>query len=70
MAFHGLTENQYYGGLNNRFDRRVRMLLRAGYTYSESGWNRGGFRPGYRILSSHVMHADKRAFIQTLAQRR
>lgn len=32
--YNQLTSNQYYGGLNNRFDKRANKLRRAGWTYT------------------------------------
>jgi hypothetical protein len=31
-----VTSNQYYGGLNRRFDRRVRLLSKLGYKYTRT----------------------------------
>lgn len=64
-----LTKNQYYKGLNNRFDNRVKKLMRAKYSYSKkhNGWYRGGNednekKQGRMIYNSAVMYAENRAF--------
>ena len=62
-----LTNHQYYKGLNNRFDNRVKKLLKAGLFYDK---NLIGFRvknriqtnPNNYILNSIIMHSDKRHF--------
>jgi hypothetical protein len=64
-----LTQNQYYKGLNNRFDNRVKKLMRAKYSYSVEyrGWYRGSNpknerNTGRMIDNASVMYAENRAF--------
>ena len=65
-----LTSNQYYKGLNNRFEKRVSKLIKAGYRYDKEF---PGFYPstiskmvaksrGRLLHNQFVMHADSRAF--------
>ena len=63
-----LTSNQYYKGLNNRFDNRVTKLKRAKYKYSKefNGWYRvnpsSEKKNGRLIDNASVMYAENRAF--------
>lgn len=62
-----LTSHQYYKGLNNRFDNRVKKLLKAGLFYDKDliGFrvkNRMQTNPNNYILNSVIMHSDKRHF--------
>jgi hypothetical protein len=62
-----LTNYQYYKGLNNRFDNRVKKLLKAGLFYDKDliGFrvkNRMQTNPNNYILNSVIMHSDKRHF--------
>ena len=69
-----LTSNQYYKGLNNRFEKRVSKLRKAGFKYDKS---LPGFYPkkstydaakrrGAFLHNQFVMHADERAFREQL----
>ena len=61
-----LTSNQYFGGLNRRFDKRCRLLVRLGYRCFRGGW----FRPcrykiGFDVIwNSSVLNADKRCWLE------
>jgi hypothetical protein len=68
-AVKDLTSNQYYKGLNNRFDNRSTKLRRAKYKFSKeyNGWYQGSNpdnekKMGRMISSSVVMYAENRAF--------
>jgi len=66
-----LTNHQYYKGLNNRFDNRVKKLVKAGLFYDKEliGFrvrNRNQSNPNNYILNSIIMHSDKRHFNLTL----
>lgn len=73
------TTNEHYGGINNRFDRRARVLRRLGFTYHrlpELGF--AVFKRGEPIVmrtktipckaipASTVMHADTRSWFDAL----
>jgi hypothetical protein len=64
-----LSQNQYYKGLNNRFDNRTKKLMRAKYSYSKkyNGWYKGSNfenekKQGRMIDNASVMYAENRAF--------
>ena len=62
-----LTKNQYYKGLNNRFDNRVKKLIKNGFYYDPIliGFrlkNRPQTNNNNFILNSVVMHSDKNHF--------
>lgn len=58
-----LTDNQYYKGLNNRFDNRCKKLIKIGYKYNN---DKVGYifrnMPSSLISNAIIMHADKRHF--------
>ena len=62
-----LTDNQYYKGLNNRFDNRVKKLFKKGFSYDKE---RNSFKDPRWISTnanawlamSVIMHSDKRHF--------
>ena len=75
--------NDYYGGLNRRFDRRARLLVGHGYRFelAEFPAYEGDRRPAsvgvfirrtsgrnVAVASSLVMHADKRAWLEELSR--
>ena len=68
-----MTKNQYYSGLNKRYDSRVSVLFGLGFRQetNEFGvfWTRK--RNGKRdiIAAAKALHADKRAWIDELAQK-
>jgi hypothetical protein len=73
-----LTSNQYYRGLNRRFEKRSRLLRRIGYRYQiipiradlPKSPTTAVFvsRYGSRVISaSEVMHADTRAWRDELS---
>ncbi len=59
-----LTNNQYYKGLNNRFDNRCKKLRKLGYKYNKdkAGYTYGNM-PSSLIHNAVIMHSDKRHFI-------
>ena len=68
-AVKDLSSNQYYKGLNNRYDNRVNKLMRAKYSYSKkyNGWYKGSNfenekKNGRLIDNASVMYAENRAF--------
>lgn len=73
-AVSALTGNQYYGGLNRRFERRATLLRRLGFKYQHiDGLPMACFvrpEPCRRIPrcipASTLHHADNRAWIDTL----
>lgn len=58
-----LTAQQYYKGLNNRFDNRVKKLLKQGYKYNKElvGFVYKNFKNSF-ISNATIMHSDKRHF--------
>ena len=65
-----VTSNQYYGGLNRRFDRRFRLLRRLGYKYTGTVYGGMFVKDSYfkvtSIPASVVMIATNRDFLATL----
>ena len=68
-AINDLNKNQYYKGINNRYDNRVKKLMRAKYSYSKkyNGWYKGSNfenekKQARMIENASVMFADNRAF--------
>ena len=66
-SINDLTSNQYYKGLNNRFDNRVKKLLKLGFSYNKERvafknpiWSE--LSPNAYISTSTIMHCDKRHF--------
>ena len=69
MKMSELTSQQYYGGLNKRFDKRCALLVRAGFRWD-------GEIPGFRhprfcyrntlITTTFIMHSSKRAWLDSL----
>jgi hypothetical protein len=70
MSGFRLSSNQFYGGLNRRFDSRARRLASLGYRYTCSPFGavfvRGSLWRLESIPAGLVMHADNRAFIDAL----
>ena len=69
-----LTSNQYYGGLNRRFERRAAVLRRFGFKYrcvaeGVAVFDRARFVKVQTITAAEVMHADGRAWRAALAMR-
>ena len=68
-----LTSNQYYGGLNRRFDRRAALLIRLRFKYV-AGEHGAAFvrprvcRPANSIPAAMLAHADNRAWFDLLAR--
>jgi hypothetical protein len=70
-----LTSNQYWGGLNRRFDRRTRLLMRLGVQCNGQGWLSNGRKwddaqqtriPTWVMSNQFVMHANNRGFREML----
>ena len=65
-----LTSNQYWRGMNRRFDKRVRLLAKLGVrNIGGVGWpsrraraENGRLVPRWIMTSQFVMHADRRVF--------
>lgn len=73
-----LTSNQYWGGLNRRFDNRVRLLHRLGIHYNQraNAWpskrtkynlETRAMAPAWNMTAQFIMHADHRAWNEMLA---
>lgn len=74
-----LTSNQFYGGMNRRFEKRAALLRNVGFVYTaayDADGNRLPLamftRKGWRyraqvIAASEVLHADRRAWREMLA---
>ena len=70
-----LTSNQYYKGLNNRYDNRLKKLMKAGFLLNREymTWYKGTFRiidlKTHRLMSNEfVFHADNRAFADKVSR--
>jgi hypothetical protein len=69
-----LTSNQYYGGLNRRFERRAALLRRLGFTYQRiegmpvAVFGRGYLGKSQAIPAAVLHHADNRAWFEELAR--
>lgn len=67
-----LTSNEYWGGLNRRFDRRAKLLRRLGFKYETTEY--GGvfvrakpWRTKKEAIPAAVVSlADKRAWVEHL----
>ena len=67
-----LSSNQHYGGLNRRFDARVRRLRSMGFYYDgetqiyyhPTTWNP---KPKYGLHLMQIMHNDRRSWQDQLA---
>ncbi len=66
-----LTSNQYYGGLNRRFDRRVRLLHKLGFKRIANEFGAFYAKPFRRfslqkryIPAAVLSHAQDRAFYE------
>ena len=76
-ASKNLTSNQFYGGINRRFDRRVKQLYRLGYrlhSVPEFGIalmakQREFERRNNSIPNAIIMHADNAAYRLYLASK-
>jgi len=64
-----LTSNQYYRGLNNRFDNRVKKMLKLGFVHlKESNSFKGLYSSALNTIpASVIMHCDKRHFNQIIS---
>lgn len=66
-----LTSNQYWGGLNRRYDKRATLLRSLGFEYVDSGHGFAMYsrRRGSRTVAlptAFLFHADKRAWFVKL----
>jgi len=64
-----LTSNQYYKGLNNRYDNRVKKLKKNGFSLNREymTWYKRSFNmtdlKNHRLMSNEfVFHSDNRSF--------
>jgi hypothetical protein len=70
-----LTSNEYWGGLNRRFDRRISILAKCGirnvggtgWASRREVWTDGQRKPYWVMSAQFVMHADHRAWNELLA---
>jgi hypothetical protein len=67
-----LSSNEYYGGINRRFDRRSKLLRKLGYTYTTTQYGamftRGNYHQIKSIAASLVLVASNFDFNATLRQ--
>jgi len=65
-----LTSNEYYGGLNRRFDKRAARLRKLGFEYTGTDFGAFFIRKRFGRMSSipapTLHHADARAWFDTL----
>lgn len=65
-----LTTNQYYGGLNRRFDKRIARLVCLGFRQVTNEFGCFMVRTKYArtqsLSQSLVMYADQRAYFDRL----
>ena len=70
-----MTNNQYYGGLNRRFEKRASLLRRLGWKYELSELypvalfvRRARYSQKLRAIPAAILHyADNRAWVNVLA---
>lgn len=67
-----LTSNQFYGGLNRRFDRRISFLIRFGFRHVMNEWGAFMVRkgPGVKdvvIPTGVILFSDNRVWRDKLA---
>jgi len=67
-----LTTNQFYGGLNRRFEQRASLLRRMGFKYiavadGVAAFTRSLYFRNHCIAAATVMHADRRSWLDVLA---
>jgi hypothetical protein len=57
-----MTSNQYYGGINKRFDRRAKLLLTLGFKYTSvegmAFFCRSDLLKNRNITASAVLYAN------------
>lgn len=69
-----LTSNEYYGGLNRRFEKRANLLRKLGWKYERlekyncAVFVRNSYHKGRTIAAGTVMNADRRVWNDTLAR--
>ena len=71
-----MTSNQYYGGLNKRFQKRAKILHKLGFKYQIiveglAGFVKPHYRPGlYRnvIASGEILNMSKIVWLDLLKQ--
>ena len=72
MRHEDLTSNEYYGGLNRRFNKRAARLRKLGFEYEATKYN-GAFFTRKRmgrmasIPAATLHHADNRAWFDKLS---
>ena len=67
-----MTSNQYYGGLNRRFDKRAWLLRRFGLKYCTTDFGAvfsdgRTYKPRF-VQAGIVMHAGKHAWFDVLGR--
>ena len=72
MSLYNLTSNQYYSGLNKRFDARVRRLHNMGFYYDGAKQTyyrrtRWATQPKYGMPLTKIMQCDRRSWQEQLA---
>jgi hypothetical protein len=70
-TIHQLTSNQYWGGINRRFDRRLKRLVKLGYKLTQTPFFPMLVKetPSGRLRAvsvSVVVHAAQPGYIQHL----
>ena len=70
MVKSAVSSNQWFGGLNRRFDRRARLLRRLGYRYTFTPFGavfvRGAAFRLESIQAGVVMSAGNREFLESV----
>jgi hypothetical protein len=66
-----LTSNQFYAGINRRFDRRAALLRKSGFSYRAvcpgvAVFTRVRYGKETNVAAATVLHADKRVWTDTL----
>lgn len=72
MPFKDLTNNQYYSGLNNRFDKRMVLVRKMGLTFNPatrsfySCYDCRSNQQKIGLSLSIIMHCNNRHFLHEL----
>lgn len=66
-----MSNNQFYGGLNKRFDNRAALLRRFHFTYRMLApgiavFSRNRYGREQNIAAATLLHADRRVWVDTL----
>ena len=71
-TLNGLTSNQYYYGLNRRFEKRAKLLISLGYSYERipgttiAVYKKAELGRKKLILAQTLLHASNRGFIKAM----